>query len=58
MNTTLAEGVELAKEVNEALKNVSPKCDVVICTPFTHLASVAAAIDRSEERRVGKECGS
>ncbi len=45
MNTTLAEGVELAKEVNEALKNVSPKCDVVICVPFTHLASVAAVID-------------
>lgn len=48
MNTTLAEGVELAKEVNEALKNVSPKCDVVICTPFTHLASVAAAIDSNK----------
>ncbi len=48
MNTTLAEGVELAKEVNEALKNVSPKCDVVICTPFTHLASGAAAIDSNK----------
>ncbi len=48
MNTTLTEGVELAKEVNEALKNVSPKCDVVICTPFTHLASVAAAIDSNK----------
>ena len=28
MNTTLTEGVELAKEVNEALKNVSPKCEL------------------------------
>ncbi len=45
MNTTLAEGVGLAKDVNEALKNATPKCDVVICVPFTHLASVAAAID-------------
>ncbi len=46
MNTTLAEGVNLAKEVNEALKNAADvKCDVVICVPFTHLASVAAVID-------------
>lgn len=45
MNTTLQEGVGLAKDVNEALKNVEPKCDVVICVPFTHLASVNAAID-------------
>ena len=37
MNTTLNEGVGLAKDVNEALKNVTPKCDVVICVPFTHL---------------------
>mgnify|MGYP002508016623 CR=1 FL=1 len=46
MNTTLAEGVGLAKDVNEALKNAADvKCDVVICVPFTHLASVAAVID-------------
>ena len=45
MNTTLQEGVKLAEEVNEALKNTSAKCDVVICTPFTHLASVASVID-------------
>lgn len=48
MNTTLAEGVGLAKDVNEALKGVTPKCDVVICVPFTHLASVAAAIDQTK----------
>jgi triosephosphate isomerase len=48
MNTTLQEGVALAKDVNEALKGVTPKCDVVICTPFTHLASVNAAIDTNK----------
>jgi triosephosphate isomerase len=48
MNTTLAEGVALAKDVNEALKGATPKCDVVICVPFTHLASVAAAIDTTK----------
>ena len=45
MNTTLPEGVELAKEVNDALKATKANCDVVICVPFTHLASVNAVID-------------
>jgi triosephosphate isomerase len=48
MNTTLAAGVALAKDVNDALAARQPKCDVVICTPFTHLASVAAVIDSSK----------
>ena len=54
MNTTLAEGVTLAKEVNEALKGAEKKCDVIICVPFTHLASVAAVID-SEKLGLGAE---
>ena len=45
MNTTLGEGVGLAKDVNEALKGVTPKCDVIIAVPFTHLAPVAGVID-------------
>ncbi len=48
MNTTLQEGVALAKDVNEALKNVTPKCDVVICVPFTHLATVNGVIDTNK----------
>ena len=48
MNTTLAEGVNLAKDVNEALKGFTPNCDVVIGVPFTHLASVSAVIDSTK----------
>lgn len=48
MNTTLQEGVKLATEVNDALKSRTPNCDVIICVPFTHLASVKAAIDDSK----------
>ncbi len=48
MNTTLQEGVALAKEVNEALKDASPKCDVIIAVPFTHLASINAVIDQNK----------
>jgi len=45
MNTTLPEGVALAKDVNEALKSANAKCDVILCVPFTHLASVKAVLD-------------
>ncbi len=48
MNTTLQEGVALAKDVNAALATVTPKCDVIIATPFIHLASVVAAVDGSK----------
>lgn len=45
MNKTLQDGVALAKEINETLKADKPRCGVVICTPFIHLASVAQVID-------------
>ncbi len=47
MNETLQDGVALAKEINDALVSDKPNCDVVICTPFIHLASVAAVLDSS-----------
>ena len=47
MNLNLQEGVALAKELNEALTAEKPNCDVIICTPFIHLASVAQAIDQN-----------
>ena len=45
MNLGLQEGTALAKEINEALKADAPACDVVVCTPFIHLATVAAAVE-------------
>ena len=45
MNLNLQEGVALAKEINEALVQDKPNCDVIICTPFIHLASVAQVLD-------------
>lgn len=47
MNTTVPEGVALAKEVNEALKGFKANCDVIICVPFTHLCPVADSIDQN-----------
>lgn len=50
MNKTLQEGIALATELNEALAADKPQCDVVICTPFIHLASVTPLVD---EKRIG-----
>ena len=47
MNKNLQEGIALAKEFNEALVADKPNCDVVICTPFIHLASVTPIVDES-----------
>lgn len=45
MNKNLQDGVALAKELNTMLTADKPVCDVVICTPFIHLASVAAELN-------------
>ena len=45
MNLNLQEGIALAKEINEAMTAEKPNCDVVICTPFIHLASVAQVLN-------------
>ena len=56
MNTTLQEGLELAKGLNEALKGKAINCDVIIGTPFTHLASIAAAIDTDKIGVAAENC--
>ena len=47
MNLNLQDGVALAKEINEALAADKPNCEVIICTPFIHLASVAQVLDQN-----------
>ena len=56
MNKTLQEGMALATELNEALKGASLNCDVVIGTPFIHLASVAAAVDTTKLGVAAQNC--
>lgn len=56
MNTTLQEGLELAKGLDAALKSKAVNCDVIIGTPFTHLASIAAAIDTDKIGVAAENC--
>ncbi len=45
MNTTVAEGVELAREVNAAVEKASElKCEVIVGVPFTHLTAVSQVL--------------
>jgi triosephosphate isomerase len=59
MNTTLAEGLALAEELNSALKVVgskTTKCAVVIGVPFTHLASIVATVDTTKISVAAENC--
>jgi len=56
MNKTLTEGVALAKEINEVLKGADLKCDVVLGTPFIHLASVVAVVDSGKISVSAQNC--
>ena len=54
MNKTLQEGVALATELKEQVKN--PACAVVIGTPFIHLATVAELLKDSPIKVAAENC--
>ena len=57
MNTTVPEGVQLAKEVKEAVTAVEClKCDVVVGVPFTHLTAVKAALEGGKVMLAAENC--
>lgn len=56
MNKTLQEGLALATELNNALSNATLNCDVIVGTPFTHLASVASAVNTNIIKLSAQNC--
>lgn len=56
MNKNLQEGIELAKELNEALKGKTLNCDVVLGTPFIHLSAVVESVDSSKIGVAAQNC--
>ncbi|GHV09592.1 triosephosphate isomerase [Bacteroidia bacterium] len=56
MNKNLQEGVALAKELQAALSGKKTNCDVVICTPFIHLATVNGVIDGKTVKLGAENC--
>lgn len=56
MNKNLQEGLALAQELDAALKGKSVNCDVVIGTPFIHLAGVVNAVDTARIGVAAQNC--
>ena len=56
MNTTVPEGVELAKAVVAAAKNLPANVELVVAPPFTHLAPVADALKDSKVKLSAQNC--
>ena len=56
MNNNLQEGVALAKELDAVLAGKTVNCDVVIGTPFIHLAIAASAIDTNKIGIAAQNC--
>ena len=54
MNKNLQEGVALATELKEKVSN--PNCDVIIGTPFIHLATVAELVKGSPIAVAAENC--
>lgn len=62
MNKTLQEGLALATELKTILEGTTPNCEVIIGTPFVHLASVSelvkgSVIKVSAQNSADKESG-
>jgi triosephosphate isomerase len=56
MNKNLQEGADLAKELQTALNGKSLRCDVIVCTPFIHLATVRSLIDPQTLKLGAQNC--
>ena len=56
MNKTLQEGIALAKEIKASLSGKTPKCEVIVGTPFIHLASVCEELKDSVIAVAAENC--
>ena len=56
MNTTVPEGVELAKAVVEKGKDLPANVELVVAPPFTHLAPVADVLKGSKVALSAQNC--
>ena len=56
MNKNLQEGLALATELKDALAGQVLNCDVVVGTPFIHIASVVSAVEGSQIGVAAQNC--
>ena len=56
MNTTVAEGVQLAKEIVAASNSIPSDVKLIVATPFTHLTSVGEVLASSPVALSAQNC--
>lgn len=56
MNTTVAEGVQLARDVRASIEGKELKCEVILGVPFTHLTEVARVVEGSPIKIAAENC--
>ena len=56
MNKTLCEGLDMLKDLNESLKDKNTKCQIIIGTPFIHLAKAVETVDSSKIMIAAENC--
>lgn len=58
MNTSLPEGIQLAKDVRSSIEGKNLNCEVILGVPFTHLSEVAKAVAGSPIKVAAENCAS
>lgn len=58
MNTSLPEGIQLAKDVRSSIEGKNLNCEVILGVPFTHLSEVAKAVAGSSIKVAAENCAS
>jgi len=58
MNMDLSSGIELAKGIKEYFKGKNPKAEIVLCTPFIHLAVMQDVLKDSNIKFGAQNCAS
>ncbi len=56
MNKNLQEGLALAKGLNDVLRQKKVNCEVILGTPFIHLAQVCAEVDTDNIKIAAQNC--
>ena len=56
MNKTLEEGIALVDDLKALLKGKTPKCEVIVGTPFIHLTSVAEKLKETNIKLSAQNC--
>lgn len=58
MNMDLAEGLKFAEAVNSYFETKPPKAEVILCTPYIHLAGVSEIVKKGEVLCGAQNCSS